>query len=124
MKVLLDMNLSPDWVTLLASASIEAIHWSAVGHANAPDPQIMEYARKHDYIVLTHDLDFGILLAVTGLAKPSVVQIRLRDIYPDVIGPQVIEALRLMEFDLDTGALVTLGPQRTRIRTLPFWPIE
>jgi predicted nuclease of predicted toxin-antitoxin system len=41
MKLLVDMNLSPRWVTLLADASIEAVHWSAIGAANAPDSEIM-----------------------------------------------------------------------------------
>jgi predicted nuclease of predicted toxin-antitoxin system len=26
---------------------------------NAPDGEIMAYAAKHDYVVLTHDLDFS-----------------------------------------------------------------
>jgi predicted nuclease of predicted toxin-antitoxin system len=124
MKMLLDMNLSADWIPLLAEASIEAIHWSSIGHASAPDSEIMEYARQYGHIVLTHDLDFGILLGFARLAKPSVVQIRLKDVYPYVIGSQVVEALRLAKDDLDAGALVTVGPQRTRVRTLPFASLE
>jgi predicted nuclease of predicted toxin-antitoxin system len=31
---------------------------------------------EHDYVVLTADLDFGSILAVTGRQKPSVIQIR------------------------------------------------
>jgi predicted nuclease of predicted toxin-antitoxin system len=120
MKLLLDMNLSPDWVAMFGPASIEAVHWSSVGLATAPDFEIMEYARIHGYVVLTHDLDFGILLALGRGGKPSVVQIRMRDVYPEVIGQQVVAALRLMETELEAGALVTLGPQRTRVRSLPF----
>jgi predicted nuclease of predicted toxin-antitoxin system len=35
MKVLLDMNLSPDWVGFLAVAGIESVHWSAIGAGTA-----------------------------------------------------------------------------------------
>jgi predicted nuclease of predicted toxin-antitoxin system len=31
MKLLLDMNLSPDWVAELAARGWEAVHWSAIG---------------------------------------------------------------------------------------------
>jgi predicted nuclease of predicted toxin-antitoxin system len=35
MKVLVDMNLSPNWVRFLAEAGFEAVHWSKVGSTNA-----------------------------------------------------------------------------------------
>ncbi len=37
MKLLVDMNLSPRWVNLLADAGIEAAHWSMLGARNAPE---------------------------------------------------------------------------------------
>lgn len=45
MKILLDMNLSPRWVTVLSEAGTTSDHWSALGSANAPDTTIMDYAR-------------------------------------------------------------------------------
>lgn len=94
MKLLIDMNLSPRWVSLLAGADIEATHWSTLGANNAPDSEIMAYAKAKDCVVLTHDLDFGAILAATHGEKPSVVQIRAGDVSPDAIGKQVIAALR------------------------------
>jgi len=94
MKLLVDMNLSPRWVDLLAAAGIGAAHWSTLGAANAPDAEIMAYARTNDYVVLTHDLDFSAILAATHGDKPSVVQIRAQDVNPDVIGKSVIHTLR------------------------------
>lgn len=73
MKLLVDMNLSPRWIGLLEGAGIEAVHWSSVGARNAPDAQIMAYASASGSIVLTHDLDFGAILAATHGEKPSVV---------------------------------------------------
>jgi len=122
MKLLIDMNLSPRWVDLLTSAGIEAIHWSALGTANAPDMEIVAFARSNNYVVLTHDLDFGTILAVTQGEKPSVVQIRSEDVSPDVIGQPVVSALRQMATELDEGALLTIDPGRTRLRLLPLKP--
>ncbi|MDH3209724.1 MAG: DUF5615 family PIN-like protein [Burkholderiaceae bacterium] len=121
MKLLVDMNLSPRWVKALADAGIEAAHWSNIGANNAPDAEVMAYARAHHYVVLTHDLDFGAILAATHGEKPSVVQIRAENARPEVIGKQVITALRQMAAELNEGALLTVDPHRARVRVLPLY---
>ena len=122
MKLLIDMNLSPRWTRLLADAGIDAAHWSTLGAANAPDVEIVAFARINGYVVLTHDLDFSAILAATQGDKPSVVQIRSEDVSPKVIGKPVIDALRQMSAELDEGALLTIDPSRTRLRLLPLRP--
>ena len=109
-------------VGLLADAGIEAVHWSALGANNASDSEIMAYARSNDSIVLTHDLDFGAILAATHGEKPSVVQIRAEDVSPEAIRNQVIAALRQMASELEDGVLLTIDPKRTRVRVLPLPP--
>jgi predicted nuclease of predicted toxin-antitoxin system len=120
MKLLVDMNISPRWIGLLKNAGWEALHWSMVGRVNAPDAEVMAYAAQHDYVVLTHDLDFSAILAATHGEKPSVVQIRTEDVSPQVIGSHVIAALRHMESELGAGALLTIDRRRTRVRLLPL----
>jgi predicted nuclease of predicted toxin-antitoxin system len=121
MKLLVDMNLSPRWIKLLADAGMHAEHWSSLGPANAPDVDIMAFARSHGYVVLTHDLDFSAILAATQGEKPSVVQIRAENVSPEVIGKAVVGALRQTASELDEGALLTIDPGRTRLRVLPFY---
>lgn len=58
-KLVIDMNLSPDWIPVLNDHGWQAIHWSAVGDPRASDRTIMEWAVKHEHVVFTHDLDFG-----------------------------------------------------------------
>jgi predicted nuclease of predicted toxin-antitoxin system len=120
MKLLIDMNLSPGWVSFLAQAGIQAEHWSALGPANASDARIMAHARTEGYVVFTHDLDFSAILAATGGDKPSVVQLRTGDVSPGAIGATVVQALRQMETALDQGALLTIDPVRSRLRLLPL----
>lgn len=120
MKLLIDMNLSPHWVHLLNNAAIEAVHWSTLGAKNAPDSEIMNYAKIHGYVVLTHDLDFSAILAATHGEKPSVVQIRSDDVSPNIIGEQVVAALHQMAAQLNIGALLTIDTNRTRLRVLPL----
>ena len=59
-------------------------------------------------IVLTHDLDFGSILAATRQPRPSVVQIRTANLRPETIGQQVIESLKQMGTELEAGALLTI----------------
>ena len=80
----------------------------------------MTYARANEFVVLTHDLDFAAILAATQGEKPSVVQIRSEQLNPEVIGKQVLLAPRQMATELAEGALVTVDPERTRVRVLPL----
>jgi len=120
MKLLVDMNLSPRWVEFLRRGGLEAAHWSALGPSNAPDTEIMAYAKANDYVIVTHDLDFSAILAVTRGAKPSVLQIRAGDLSPEVIGGVVMLALSQMASRLEQGALLSIDPKKTRLRVLPL----
>jgi predicted nuclease of predicted toxin-antitoxin system len=120
MKILLDMNLTPRWVQFLQAAGFEVRHWSQVGRANAPDEEIMAYAARFDFVVLTHDLDFSAILAATKGKKPSVVQVRAQNIAPETIGIGIIAALQATTAELDAGALLTIDADRTRMRLLPL----
>jgi predicted nuclease of predicted toxin-antitoxin system len=119
-RILIDMNLSPRWVPLLAAAGFDAVHWSTQGPQDASDTTLMTSAGAHGQVVLTHDLDFGAMLAAAPLAGPSVVQLRAGDVSPEAIGLAVIAALKQLSNELGAGALVTVDPQRTRIRLLPL----
>jgi len=114
------MNLSPRWIEILRDGGIEARHWSFIGPANAPDRTLFDYAAQHDMVILTHDLDFGAILAAGGGAKPSVVQVRGLDLRPEQAAPSVVAALKQTISELKNGALVTVDSRRTRIRILPL----
>jgi predicted nuclease of predicted toxin-antitoxin system len=65
MKFLIDMNLSPRWCAILHAEGWDSVHWSQVGVATAPDHEVMQWALADKRIVLTHDLDYGAMLAAT-----------------------------------------------------------
>ena len=119
-KLVVDMNLSPDWATYLAANGFGAIHWSAVGNPRATDAQVMNWARLNGHVVFTHDLGFATTLALTHATGPSVVQVRARDVLPAAIGPTVIAALQQHAAALATGAIVVVDLARQRVRVLPI----
>src|SRR5215831_16049629 len=98
-SILVDMNLSPDWVAFLQQHNHTPVHWSSVGDIRALDPEIMDWARNNSHIVLTHDLDFGTILAQTHATGPSVILIRGEDTFPATLGQAVVNALQQCETD-------------------------
>lgn len=120
MKLLVDMNLSPVWVTALREEGWEAVHWSEVGDPRAPDDVILGYARDLGWTVFTNDLDFGALLAHVRTGKPSVFQLRAQALTPGALGLLVFDTLRRFAGELDRGALITVDERRQRVRLLPL----
>lgn len=120
MKVVIDMNLSPVWRETFELNGFEAKHWSEIGDPRAKDREILAWAREHGFIVFTHDLDFGHLLALTHAAGPSVVQVRSDDVLPSSIGSVVLRALRQHRDVLESGALIVIEPAHFRVRILPI----
>jgi len=63
MRFLVDMNLSPRWVDMLAVAGLEAAPWSMLGPHNASDVEIMVYARTQGPIWKAERCPLSILIA-------------------------------------------------------------
>lgn len=120
MKLLVDMNLSPNWVERLARHGFEAVHWSTFGAATAPDVEILAWAKQHHFVVITNDLDFSAILAASSGTTPSVVQIRTQDLLSDTAVSIVARALEAHREDVERGALLSIDEAGTRVRMLPL----
>jgi predicted nuclease of predicted toxin-antitoxin system len=104
----------------LKAAAHEAVHWIDVGAPNAPGRLIPEHGYHGGQVILTQDLDFETLLAVGGLAPPSVIQFRAQAVLPSDVGEQLLAALNMARAHLETGALVTVDPVGHRVTVLPI----
>lgn len=120
MKILVDMNLSPSWVPVLAAAGHEAVHWGSIGLATAPDCDILQWAKEHQRIVFTHDLDFGAILAAAGMGPPSVIQIRTANPVPELCRGFILEILQRYAGELAAGSLISVDAGKSRLRLLPL----
>lgn len=119
-QLLIDMNLSVEWVAELANRGWTAVHWSTVGAPDAEDTVLMAWTLANGYVLFNHDLDFGAMLALTHASGPSVLQVRGQNVLPEDIGSLVIAALRQHEAALAAGALVVVDVKKTRVRILPL----
>lgn len=120
MKFLIDMNLSSSWVEALTSEGWESVHWCTVGDPTSPDQEIMKWAKKNGYVVFTHDLDLGAILAASQDIGPSVIQVRTQDVSPSSLKKSLVKAIREFSIHLEKGALITLDIDRARVRILPI----
>lgn len=121
MKILLDMNMSHQWVEVFQRQGWEAVHWSSIGNRTDSDQVIMQWALENGYIVFTHDLDFSAILAATNAAAPSVIQLRIQNILPKSIATTVVSVIRICQVQLAEGALLTIDHGKQRIRILPLY---
>ena len=120
LPLVIDMNLSPEWVSWFAAHGISAVHWSAVGDPRSDDAFILAWVRERGSVLFTHDLDFGAVLAASGDVAPSVIQLRTPDVTPGVAGDLMLHVLRAFEEQLRRGALVTVEEGGGRARVLPL----
>jgi predicted nuclease of predicted toxin-antitoxin system len=112
-QLVVDMNLSVEWIAELATHGWRAVHWSTIG-----DPRA--WALVNNHVVFTHDLDFGTTLALTHAKGPSVLQVRGQAVLPEDIGAVVVSALQQHEGALAAGALVVVDLRKSRVRVLPL----
>jgi len=80
----------------------------------------MEWAVANDYVVFTHDRDFGALLAVTRAQGPSVIQIRTQDVMGHSLKDRLVQLLGEYELTLESRALITVDDLRFRVRILSY----
>lgn len=120
MKLLVDMNLSPGWADRLGRHGFEAVHWSTIGAATAPDVEILTWANEHQFVLITNDLDFSAILAASAGAAPSVVQIRMQDLLSDRAVSGVANAVAAYREEIERGALLSIDEGGTRVRMLPL----
>ena len=115
------MNLSPRWAAFLQDAGYSATHWSRVGEPFATDREICQAAREQDSIVITNDLDFPQILALTHDDGPSVILMRGEPLSPESRGNVLLALIGNHEDALAKGAIVTVDwSGRGRSRLLPL----
>ena len=123
MKFLADMGISPKTVAFLQSQGHDAVHLHEQGLDRFEDPAILEKARNEGRVLLTHDLNFGELLAAAGTALPSVVIFRLQNMRPERVNNYLETIISRYAGSLQKGAIASVNERQIRIRHLPIKPV-
>jgi len=120
MKFLADIGISPKSIDFLKGLGFEAVHLSELGLHKLPDSEILAKARSENFVVLTHDLDFGDLLAASGGRMPSVIIFRLRNMKADNVNRYLRTILSSYQSNLERGLIVSVSERAIRVRELPI----
>ena len=118
-RLLADVHISPKTVGDLQKQGYEIIRSSEVLPANAPDINILEFARAENWVVLTQDLDFSMLVALSRYSQPSLITLRLSSAKPDIVTKKLLDVLPQIEDALKEGSAITIQDESIRIRKLP-----
>jgi predicted nuclease of predicted toxin-antitoxin system len=105
-------------VEWLRSEGHDTIHLREQGLQRLPNGEIFTKAAQEGRIILTFDLDFGEIVALSGRDRVSIILFRLHNTRT----PHVIDRLRKVLQDsgpaLERGAIVVVEESRHRTRRL------
>ncbi|MBF2002828.1 MAG: DUF5615 family PIN-like protein [Synechococcales cyanobacterium M58_A2018_015] len=120
LRLLADVHISPLTVAALNSHGYNIVRTTDLLPATAADEEILELAKVEGRVVLTQDLDFSMLVALSNYGLPSLITLRLSSAKPDVVTQKLLEVLPSVEPELTAGAAVTINDDSVRVRQLPI----
>ena len=120
MRLLADVHTSPRTVQFLNAIGHDVITVQSVLPSDALDRDIVETAPQLGRAVVTQDLGFSAILALTGASRPSIVSLRLSDPRVDSVNLRLQQVLPDLEDDVATGIIATVEDDRVRTRRLPL----
>ncbi len=108
LRFLANMNISPKTVSALRQRGWDIFRVSELLPPTAPDQEILEFARREERVLVTQDLDFSALLALSGYTRPGLITLRLSVSDPETVTRRLLEVVPQVESALQQGAAVTI----------------
>jgi predicted nuclease of predicted toxin-antitoxin system len=120
MKFLADMGVSSSVAAWLRAAGHDVIHLAEQGLERMPDLDVFAKALAEQRVVITFDLDFGEILALSTGSVVSVILFRLHNTTSSFVVTRLNEVLSNAQPQLQAGAIVVVEDGRYRTRSLPI----
>jgi len=122
MRFLADMGVSHRTVAWLRDAGHDAVHLRDQGLQRLPNGEIFAKAIAEGRVILTFDLDFGEIVALSRGQRVGVVLFRLKDTTTPFLNRRLGTVLADAEAALCDGAIVVVEDSRHRVRRFPTAP--
>ena len=120
MRFLADMCVDVRVVEWLREQGHDAIHLRDEGLHKMPNGEIFKKGIKENRVIITFDLDFAEIAALTGGEKTSVVLFRLKNTRAPNVISHLSKVIQESLDDFEKGAVVVVEEFRHRIRYLPI----
>ena len=120
MRFLADMCVDVRVVKWLREQGHDAVHLRDEGLHRMPNGEIFEKGITEDRVILTFDLDFGEIVALTRGEKTSVILFRLKNTRTPNVIKHLSKTLQDSADDLEKGSVVVVEEFRHRVRYLPI----
>ena len=120
MKALLDMPVSISLLDVLRAHGHEGVHANEVDLDRAADSVLLERARHEDRIIITADLDFRQLLALSSAAGPGLILFRGGSYSDSEMRALLDRVLKEVPPDVLERSICVVDGKRVRITRLPL----
>lgn len=120
MRILADLRISPRTVEFLRSLGHEVVRVNEILPATAADKVIIDLAQSEGRTILTQDLDFSAIIALSGKRTPSLICLRLASSRIEHVNHMLEKALPHLERDVKEGVIATVTDDSLRRRRLPL----
>jgi len=120
LEFLANMNISPITVEKLRGLGWNIIRVSEIMDRGSKDVKILDYAKEHNKVLITQDLDFSALLVAKRYEKPSVISLRFDNAEPNFIADRMVEIVEEFEKELEEGIVLSVDETSARYRNLPI----
>ena len=114
------MPLPPALARWLAARGHDAVHASAVGLDRSTDSEILTRANLEARTVVTADLDYPRLLALTGAERPSLILFRGGDWNEAEVSARMQQILHVLGEGEIMRSIIVVDRTRIRRRRLPI----
>lgn len=121
MKFLLDENLLPSFRDIMLELGYSARHLYDVNLDQTPDEEIIAFASQTGETVLTNDLDFSRIMALSGDRFPSIITFRFGALNPSFFREIVLLNFPTFSNAVIEGSLITIDEGGIRVRQLPIF---
>jgi predicted nuclease of predicted toxin-antitoxin system len=120
MKFLIDMPVSPEVARWLTEKGHDAVHASDIGLYNAKDKEILEEAIKQERVIITADLDFPQLLALSKSKDPGIILFRGGNYNEQEMHTLLSRVLESVTEEKIRNSITVVDRARIRRTTLPI----
>ncbi len=120
MKFLLDMPVSFLLLDALKTRGHEGVHAHQIGKDRAADEELLEIARRESRVIITADLDFARLIALSLADGPGLILFRGGDYSDREMYDLLLRVLQDVPSDALASSVCVVDKKRIRVTQLPF----